>query len=52
MKKVPESEIEARGAFLQNILQQKNIDFALIRQNVDKYYYTGTFQDGILLYPS
>lgn len=52
MKKVPESEIKARGACLQEILQQKNIDFALIRQNVDKYYYTGTFQDGILLYPS
>lgn len=49
MKKMPENEIFSRCAGLQKCLTENEIDLCLIVQNVDRYYYTGTFQDGVLL---
>jgi Xaa-Pro dipeptidase len=52
LAKVPETEINRRINKLQVTLQQKNISAALITQNVDLFYYTGTMQNGLLYIPS
>ena len=49
MKKTPENEIFSRCTALKRCLNANEIDLCLIVQNVDRYYYTGTFQDGVLL---
>lgn len=45
-------EIEGRIKAFQNILCEKGIDLALIRQNADLFYLTGTVQDGHLIVPA
>jgi Xaa-Pro dipeptidase len=52
LAKVPEAEISQRINKLQVTLQKKNISAALITQNVDLFYYTGTMQNGLLYIPS
>jgi Xaa-Pro dipeptidase len=47
--RVPEKEIQNRIERLKKHLRAHGIDCALIQQNVDKFYFTGTFQDGVLL---
>jgi len=49
---VPPEEIRRRTAAFQEILRKKGIDLALVRQNADLYYLTGTVQDGHLLVPA
>lgn len=48
---VPPEEIARRLALLQRRLQSLDLDAALILQNADLYYFTGTVQDGVLLLP-
>ncbi|MBI3003738.1 MAG: aminopeptidase P family N-terminal domain-containing protein, partial [candidate division NC10 bacterium] len=49
---VPAPEIARRLALLQKRLQALDLDAALILQNADLYYFTGTIQDGVLLVPA
>ncbi len=48
---VPGDEIARRVQALQGCLARSKIDLALIRQNADLYYFTGTVQDSHLLVP-
>ncbi len=52
MIKIPMSEIAARLVSLQALLAKNGVDVALIRQNADLYYLTGTVQDGHLIVPA
>ncbi len=52
MIKVPMSEIANRLVSLQALLQRDEVDAAVIRQNADLFYFTGTVQDGYLIVPS
>ncbi len=49
---VPRGELTSRIKRLKRRLQRQGIDLALIRQNADLYYFTGTVQDGHLLVPA
>ncbi|MGA8941600.1 MAG: Xaa-Pro peptidase family protein [Thermoactinomyces sp.] len=51
LPKVPENEIRNRIAQLQTTLQELEADGALITQNIDLYYLTGTMQNGLLFVP-
>lgn len=51
VEKVPEEEILERSKRLQGILKARGLDGALIFQNVDIYYLTGTIQKSILWVP-
>jgi Xaa-Pro dipeptidase len=48
MEPAPVAEITARMAALKEELAREGISLALIRQNVDMYYYAGTLADGLL----
>lgn len=52
MFQVPLYEINNRLARFQAMLAQKDIDAAIIRQNTDLYYFTGTVQDAHLIVPA
>jgi Xaa-Pro dipeptidase len=52
MKKLPASEITRRCSAMQKIQEDLGIDFSLIYQNVDRYYLSGTYQEGALLLPT
>lgn len=52
MEKVPASEIANRIAMLQKRLGENGVDAAIIRQNADLFYFTGTVQDTHLVVPS
>ncbi len=52
MEKVPASEIANRIIMLQGLLRENGVDVALIRQNADLFYFTGTVQDSHLIVPS
>lgn len=52
MLKTPMSEVAARIVALQYLLVKNEVDAAVIRQNVDLYYFTGTVQDGHLVVPA
>ncbi len=52
MENVPASEIANRIVALQALLEKNGIDAAVIRQNADLYYYTGTVQDSHLIVPA
>jgi Xaa-Pro dipeptidase len=52
MKKLPAREIIRRCAALQKKQEDLDIGFSLIYQNVDRYYLSGTFQEGVLLLPT
>ncbi len=49
---VPPAEIARRLTLLQQRIQALDLDAALILQNADLYYFTGTVQDGVLLVPA
>ena len=49
---IPITEISRRWSHLQQALQEKEIDGALIVQRVDLLYFSGTAQDGALYVPS
>ena len=48
----PRREIETRIANLQGHMAQNEINYAVILQNVDLFYFTGTTQKGVLIVPS
>jgi Xaa-Pro dipeptidase len=52
MMKVPMSEIAHRLASFRDLLQKDEIDVAVIRQNADLFYFTGTVQDAYLIVPA
>jgi Xaa-Pro dipeptidase len=49
---VPKSEIAERVVSLQALLQKDEVDVAVVRQNADLFYFTGTVQDGYLIVPA
>ena len=51
-KLVPANEIEQRLKLAQKALGEAGLDGLLILQNIDRYYFTGTLQDGVLWLPS
>ncbi|MBA4543702.1 MULTISPECIES: Xaa-Pro peptidase family protein [Thermoactinomyces] len=51
LPKVPETEIKTRVRRFQNTLSALAIDGALITQNIDIFYLTGTMQNGLLYVP-
>ncbi|OPY57851.1 MAG: Xaa-Pro dipeptidase [Pelotomaculum sp. PtaU1.Bin035] len=52
MRYTPKSELDQRTAKLQNMLKQQGIDGAIIVQNADLYYFTGTIQRSHLFIPA
>ncbi|MBN2706856.1 MAG: aminopeptidase P family N-terminal domain-containing protein, partial [Deltaproteobacteria bacterium] len=48
---VPAGEIEQRLKKAQESLAQTKLEGLLVLQNVDRYYFTGTLQDGVLWLP-
>ncbi len=50
--KTPKSELDDRTKKLQSSLRENGIDGALILQNMDLYYFTGTIQQAFLYIPS
>ncbi|MDR3569683.1 MAG: Xaa-Pro peptidase family protein [Syntrophobacteraceae bacterium] len=52
MEKAPAGEIANRISMLQELLRDIGVDAALIRQNADLFYFTGTVQDAHLIVPS
>ncbi len=49
MLKVPAKEIKNRIFNLKKAMEKENIDLAIITENVDRYYFSGTMQNGLLL---
>lgn len=49
---VPQEEISRRTAGLQALLEESGLDGALLLQNVDIYYFSGTIQTSVLFIPS
>ncbi|MCU0571825.1 MAG: Xaa-Pro peptidase family protein [Syntrophobacteraceae bacterium] len=49
---VPMDEIAARIVALQRLLQRSDVEAAVIRQNADLFYFTGTVQDAHLIVPA
>lgn len=45
----PANEIDGRVSALAEQLRRMNMDCAFLTQNADRFYYTGTLQDGILM---
>ncbi len=52
MNFTPASELESRWQKLQQQLCEHNIDLALLVQNADLFYFTGSIQQGVLLVPA
>lgn len=48
---VPKDELLRRIESLRRLMASSGIDFALIVQNVDSYYFAGTMQKGMLVVP-
>ncbi len=49
---VPEEEIRSRISRFQSLLQREEIKAAVIVQLIDRFYFSGTIQDGVLLIPA
>jgi Xaa-Pro aminopeptidase len=52
MEYVPEGELYKRIRSFQEILQSHEIDYAIIIQNVNVYYFTGSIQKSYLIIPA
>ncbi|HBD08502.1 MAG TPA: aminopeptidase P family protein [Syntrophobacteraceae bacterium] len=52
VENVPMSDIAGRIVSLQALLNQNEVDLAVIRQNADLFYFAGTVQDAHLLVPA
>lgn len=48
---IPKTELLNRIAGLQRQMAEARIDFGIVCQNVDKFYFTGTVQKGMLVVP-
>ncbi|WP_051272263.1 M24 family metallopeptidase [Shimazuella kribbensis] len=51
LAKIPKEEIIARITLLQTQLRYQSLSAALLTQNVDIFYYTGSMQNGLLYVP-
>jgi Xaa-Pro dipeptidase len=51
MLSTPRDELGRRTAALQRHLETNSLDAALITQNVDLFYFTGSMQSGVLIVP-
>ncbi|UCG70367.1 MAG: aminopeptidase P family protein [Thermoplasmata archaeon] len=49
--KIPKSELAARISRLQGEIAKEDIDAVLILQQADKFYFSGTVQDGVIFIP-
>jgi len=47
----PQTELVNRYRTLQKLMAETNIELALLAQNADLFYFTGTIQQGVLLIP-
>jgi Xaa-Pro aminopeptidase len=52
MPSTPSDELARRAAALQRHLTQEELDAALITQNADLFYFTGSVQAGVLVVPA
>lgn len=52
MEYVPERELYNRIGYFQGKLQSKDIDYVIIIQNVNVYYFTGSIQKSYLIIPA
>jgi len=52
MRQTPVDELARRVAALQRHLVQRDLDAALITQNVDLFYLTGSMQSGVVIVPA
>mgnify|MGYP000173714281 CR=1 FL=1 len=48
----PESEIKDRIFRFQSLLRAKEIKAAILLQLIDRFYFSGTIQDGVLIIPA
>ena len=48
----PPAELEVRKDNFQQRLRESHLDGALILQQADKFYFTGTVQDGVVFIPA
>src|SRR5690348_4446654 len=48
----PREELQRRAGALQRHLQSLHLDAALINQNIDLFYFTGSMQSGMLIVPA
>ncbi|MBP1751129.1 MAG: xaa-pro aminopeptidase [Deltaproteobacteria bacterium] len=48
---VPKNDLENRAGRLCSLLAGAGVDFAVIIQNVDRFYFTGTMQKGVVIIP-
>ncbi|OPY75714.1 MAG: Xaa-Pro dipeptidase [Syntrophorhabdus sp. PtaU1.Bin058] len=49
--RVPEQDLQNRIGGMKRLMAKNHIDFAVIFQNVDRYYFTGSMQKGVLVIP-
>jgi Xaa-Pro dipeptidase len=49
---VPEEEIRSRILRFQELLQKQEIKAAILLQLIDRFYFSGTIQDGVLIVPA
>jgi Xaa-Pro aminopeptidase len=49
--RVPEQDLQKRIEGMKRLMAKSHIDLAIIFQNVDRFYFTGTIQKGILVVP-
>ncbi len=52
MPSTPREELQRRAGALQRHLQSLHLDAALINQNIDLFYFTGSMQSGMLIVPA
>ncbi len=52
MSSTPREELERRISGLQSHLASREVDAALIGQNIDLFYFTGSMQSGMLVVPA
>jgi len=48
----PETEIRSRISRFQSLLQREGIAAAFIQQLIDRFYFSGTIQDGVIIIPA
>ena len=48
---IPDRDLQKRIEGLKGMMVETEVDFAVIVENVDKFYFTGTMQPGILVVP-
>jgi len=49
--RVPEQDLQKRIEGIKRLMAKSHIDLAIIFQNVDRFYFTGSIQKGILVIP-